>query len=97
MIPVRVESKGSIWLLDDDLGRYARMPKTEGPRQSPPGADWGGRTAGPLEDLCWHPMVRWQILSPGPNPWTMQPTLIIDVGDPDGRKVIAPDAVLILP
>lgn len=38
-----------------------------------------------------------QTIEHGINPWTVQPLLIIDVGDLDGRKVIAPDAVLVLP
>lgn len=57
----RVESEGSLWLLDDEQGRYCRMPKQEGPRWSPPEKDWGGETAGPLQDLKWHPMSGWEI------------------------------------
>lgn len=54
----RVESKGSIWLLDDGLGRYMRMPKTERPRDP---AEYGDARAGALQDLVWHPMLRWFI------------------------------------
>lgn len=104
----RVETKGSIWLLDDDLSRYARMPKQEGPRYSPPGEDWGGVDAGILQDLVWHPMERWEIRQ---NPirearldfvtmqfeWVdtdrVQPILVIfAVGE---EAVVAPDAVIL--
>lgn len=34
-LPERVESVGSIWLMDEDNGRYIRLPKSEGPRPSP--------------------------------------------------------------
>lgn len=54
----RVETRGSFWLLDDDNGRYCRMPKREQPREH----GWGGPEAGPLEDLKWHPMTGWEIL-----------------------------------
>lgn len=61
MIPTRVTTDGSVWVLDDDQNRYARMPRHEGPRKSPPGEDWGGSEAGPLEDLQWHDMASWEI------------------------------------
>lgn len=57
---VRIESVGSIWFLDEAGGEYLRLPKTEGPRESPEGEDWGGPDAGGLEDLKWHPMFGWE-------------------------------------
>lgn len=48
---VRVETVGSYWWLDDDAGEYLRTPKIEAPRDE---------TRGPLVDLVWHPMVRWE-------------------------------------
>lgn len=104
MSHTRVETKGSVWLLDDDARRYARMPKHEGPRLSPPDADWGGADAGPLEDLKWHPMDAWEIrenpiIAYRINPFTdeltstdtgeRQPLLVISVGE---ERVVAPDA-----
>lgn len=63
MSRVRVVSDGSVWIIDDDLSRYCRMPKREGPRApGPNGEDWGGPDAGELEDLKWHPMVRWELV-----------------------------------
>lgn len=52
-----VESVGSWWFFDDDAMLYCRTPKTEGPRASPPGEDWGGPNAGGLQDLVWHPFL----------------------------------------
>lgn len=107
MTHTRVESKGSIWLIDEVASRYARMPKYEGPRLSPPGEDWGGVTAGSLEDLKWHDMESWKIVDNpimgyrlvGPDAefesfetGEVQPLLIIHV--PDGTSVVAPDAVV---
>lgn len=57
----RVETKGSVWMLDDDAGRYCRLPKQEGPRLSPPGEDWGGPDAGALQDVVWHPLQWWAV------------------------------------
>lgn len=62
MSVTRVESDGSIWLLDDDRAVYLRMPKTEKPRDpGPNGDDWGGPGAGVLQDLRWLPMLSWRI------------------------------------
>lgn len=103
----RVETKGSVWMLDDDQLRYARMPKHEGPRLSPPGADWGGSGACALQDLVWHPMVRWEIqqkpvMAVSVNPWTfdveridtgdVQPILVIHLPGDNDEVIVAPDA-----
>lgn len=58
----RIESFGSLWFLDDDANEYLRIPKREGPRDSPPGEDWGGPDAGGLQDLVWHPMFGWEMV-----------------------------------
>ena len=55
--PTRVESKGSVWLIDESSKRYCRMPKNEQPRKP----DWGGPEAGPLQDLVWHDYIEWGI------------------------------------
>ncbi len=107
----RVETMGSIWMLDDDNQRYARMPKTEGPRWSPEGEDWGGPGAGALEDLTWHEMTGWRIkneeirvldiealLDDRPAEWigSGQYQSILVIAVPgDDRVVIAPDAVVV--
>lgn len=90
----RVESKGSIWMLDDDHARYARMPKQEGPRWSPDGEDWGGPGAGPLEDLSWHPMLDWEIRDRWLGAYAVQHNLVIRIPG-DDRVVVAPDAVVL--
>ncbi len=51
----RVESEGSHWEFDDDLNRYRRWPKGEGPRENPNWAEPGT----PLEDAVWHDMLGW--------------------------------------
>lgn len=94
MSVTRVESKGSIWLLDDDRMVYLRMPKTEKPRESPPGDDWGGAGAGPLQDLKWHPMVRWNI-DPPFEPYWSHPVLRIYVTDDDSDRISAPRAQVV--
>ena len=48
---VRVETLGSIFVIDEDLERYCRFPLQEGPRERP---EWGGPDAGDLQDLVWH-------------------------------------------
>lgn len=47
----RIETVGSVWVIDDDLGRYCRFPKSEAPRLNP---KWGGPEAGLLQDAVWH-------------------------------------------
>lgn len=76
----RIESIGSIWWLDDDRLEYLRAPKHEGPRTSPEDEDWGGPGAGELQDLRWHPMVRWHRTAL---------RLIIELDD-DGHYISAP-------
>lgn len=53
----RVETKGSVWLIDDVERRYCRFPKHEGPREN----GWGGPDAGSLQDAVWHPLIAWEI------------------------------------
>lgn len=96
----RVETLGSVWLLDDDNHRYCRMPRQEGPRED---GDWPDPTGGPLEDLTWHAMTSWRISLtgvplmvngvPSIHRGSSMPLLVIEV-DPadDGRKVVAPNA-----
>lgn len=47
----RIESKGSVWMIDNDLRRYCRFPKHEGPRERP---EWSDERAGVLQDAIWH-------------------------------------------
>ena len=54
--PLRVESTGSVWLLDTD--RYMRFPKNDAPREV---SEWGSAEAGPLQDFVWHPMKSWRV------------------------------------
>ena len=50
---VRVETAGSIWLIDEANRRYCRFPKQEQPRPE---------SRGVLQDLVWHPFTgRWEI------------------------------------
>lgn len=77
-----IESLGSVWLIDENEKHYCRLPRTEGPRQSPPGEDWGGPDAGDLQDLVWHPYLEWSI-SRGTG------RLFIQTQE-DGRGVSAP-------
>lgn len=84
----RVESVGSVWFFDDDAGEYLRMPKTEGPRgKGPNGEDWGGREAGALEDLRWHPMHGWEVV---PRLYGRRQLVIHLEADPDGHVIVAP-------
>lgn len=57
----QIVSLGSIWLIDETEMKYCRLPRTEGPRQSPPGADWGGPGAGELQDNVWLDFITWRI------------------------------------
>jgi hypothetical protein len=92
---IKVESRGSMWLIDHDLGRYLRMPKEEVPRNP----EW---SLGTLEDLVWHDYESWWISyeSFGAKDATgtlflyAPPTLVIrPSGSP--RKVCAPDAYIV--
>jgi hypothetical protein len=49
---IRIESAGSIWLLDGN--RYMRMPREEKPRDH---KEHGGPEAGTLQDFVWHPFT----------------------------------------
>jgi hypothetical protein len=50
---IRIATRGSIFLIDEGLNRYQRMPKEEKPREKP---EWGSSVAGPLQDFVWHDM-----------------------------------------
>ena len=75
----RVVTKGSVFLIDDALGRYMRVPKEERPREN----GWGDDTQGPLQDNVWHQI--------DPEGWGIQPNgrLVIHVA---GTFISAPDA-----
>jgi hypothetical protein len=91
---IRVESRGSIWLIDQDLGRYMRLPKHEIPRDP----EW---SLGWLSDLEWHPFESWWITTEsfgakddnGTLFLYAPPTLVIRPSD-SRRKVYAPDAYI---
>lgn len=53
----RVESIGSIWMIDDQAKVYVRMPKYEGPRPN----GWGEPDQGLLADLVRHPFIDWHV------------------------------------
>lgn len=53
----RVETNGSMWLIDEDAKRYCRFPKEEKPREN----GWGGADQGPLQDAVWHDFDSWWI------------------------------------
>lgn len=73
-------SAGSVWELDNDLNRYRRYPRTEGPREV---AEWSDERAGSLQDAVWHDMVRWYLDNRG--------ALRIEL--PTGRTIFAPPAL----
>lgn len=54
----RVESLGSIVLIDETDSRYMRMPKQEQPRERP---EWGDASAGALQDGVWHGFTSWRV------------------------------------
>lgn len=85
---IRVETLGSMWLIDDVERRYCRFPKHEGPRDRP---EWGGPDAGALQDIVWHDFA---------GDWTIFPDgrLGIQVEKRGGDLwwcVFAPDARLV--
>lgn len=51
---VRVESDGSVWLINEQTLEYLRMPKQEIPRRA-------DHSTGVLKDLVWHPFEKWEI------------------------------------
>lgn len=87
----RITTDGSVWLIDEDAGRYCRMPKREGPRWSPDGEDWGGPKASPgLQDLVWHDCLHWELRDEFATTWSWglegEP---MPLGrEPTGRKVL---------
>lgn len=92
---IKVETRGSLWLIDQDLGRYLRTPKQEVPRDP----EW---SLGWLKDLEWHDFETWYISSEsfgaedvhGTLYLYAPPTLVIQpCGSP--RKVLAPDAYIV--
>jgi len=84
-----------MWFIDQELGRYLRMPKEEVPRNP----EW---SAGMLQDLVWHDYERWWIASEsfgakdvhGTLYLYAPPTLVIQLFDSPG-KVYAPDAHIV--
>lgn len=100
---VRVESLGSMWLIDEIDMVYMRLPKGEGPRKSPDGADWTGPGAGILQDYVWHPFESWAIEEH--HCWIGKHAdgTLIEIDDhpvlvirrPDYRVLSAPDARVI--
>lgn len=55
---VRVETLGSVWLIDETERRYCRFPLEEKPREN----GWGGPDAGTLQDGVWHDFAgQWYI------------------------------------
>lgn len=60
-----VESQGSMWYLDEQVGAYRRAPKQEGPRSPGP---WREPEPGdPLFDLEPHPMLAWAMVERWPD------------------------------
>lgn len=55
---VRVVTKGSVWLFDEDRKMYCRFPRDEKPRERP---EWGSAEAGVLQDAVWHSYAAWRI------------------------------------
>lgn len=92
---VKVETRGSLFWLDDEAGEYLRLPKHEKPRERP---EWSDERAGPLQDAVWHPMNAWRIEpipTHGPNHCCPHcPGLLIEYGEPgDLEKTLwAPNA-----
>lgn len=87
---IRVETKGSMWIIDDDLGRYMRMPKEEQPRPD----HW---SQGALEDLTWHDMKSWRLvhdLTGVASGWRFSPNGIpwLRIERTRGEPVWAPNA-----
>lgn len=55
----RVETLGSLWMIDNDLRRYCRFPKHEAPRERP---EWSDERAGRLRDSVWHDFAgSWEV------------------------------------
>lgn len=97
----RIETDGSVWLIDEGAMRYCRFPKTEAGRELP---EWGDERAGVLQDAVWHDMSRWLM--------TEESTFLIQMGDDmndlwpfteparliihgaDGRRLSAPNPVV---
>lgn len=89
----RVETKGSIWVIDNDLRRYCRFPKHEGPRER---SEWGGPEAGALQDAVWHNFEGDWWVDPEFG-WRPARLMIQTDRDGDGRWlcVVAPEARVI--
>lgn len=84
----RVESRGSIWEIDEVLMRYRRFPREEKPREDP---SWGGPDAGALQDFAWHEFTSWRF-DPTWNGWA----LVIEVPGPEVR-ITAPMPAAFVP
>jgi hypothetical protein len=92
---VRIETSGSLWVFDEELLRYQRMPKEERPRER---EEWSDERAGSLQDFVWHDYVRWFITdTSGVAESEEHGLLVIPPGTlmivkPDGRMAKAPGA-----
>lgn len=92
----RVETLGSVWLLDEIDMVYMRLPKGEGPRKSPEGADWTGPGAGVMQDYVWHPFTEWWITD---GVWVGQHAdgTPIGIADQPVLRILTPDGGLRAP
>lgn len=80
-----VESHGSMWYLDDEVGVYRRTPKREGPRAA---GSWPEPEPGdPLFDIEPHPMVTWTILLEWPT--TSHVLAVLDAMHGDERDFMS--------
>lgn len=79
----RIETLGSIWVIDEGCNRYCRFPKTEAGRERP---EWGNAEAGLLQDAVWHDYDHWEIK---PEEWTERPPRLV-IRQTDGRSISAP-------
>lgn len=58
---IKIESRGSFWLIDEEAKKYLRMPKTESPRE--PGWWIDPQPGDMLYDLEWHEYDRWEMVT----------------------------------
>lgn len=81
---IRVRTLGSVFEIDEALGRYRRMPREERPRERP---EWGGPDAGPLRDFAWLPM--------GEEGWRIDDRARLLINLPDDTYLVAPLAYVV--
>lgn len=96
---IKIESKGSFWLIDEEAKKFVRMPKTE--QQREPGW-WREPEPGDLlYDLEWHDYHRWEMVTdPEFTIWDGERLCFVTKEDlprlfiytEDGRWVTAPNA-----